>query len=129
MIEAGEVAAAYAIVVAPTGHERVTIREAVHTLLFDNRHGSAIRDLLDRTADQTRRYLPKIYSRELVETIFVHPYCRISDLVEAGIAKRQSASVYLKALRDRGILREVEGGREKLYTNPALLTLLSDGGR
>ena len=89
----------------------------------------AIRDLLDRTADQTRRYLPKIYSRELVETIFVHPYCRISDLVEAGIAKRQSASVYLKALRDRGILREVDGGREKLYTNPALLTLLSDGGR
>lgn len=89
---------------------------------------AAIRDLLDETADQIRRDVPKIYSRELAETIFVHPYCRISDLVEAGIAKRQAASVYLKALAERGVLREVDAGREKLYTNPAFLSLLSAGG-
>ena len=57
----------------------------------------AIRNLLDATADQIRRDLPKIYSRELAEIVFVNPYCRIADLVDAGIAKRQSASVYLKA--------------------------------
>jgi hypothetical protein len=70
--------------------------------------------------------LPKIYSRELAEIIFVNPYCRIADLVGTGIAKRQSASVYLKALASLGVLREIEAGREKIYTNPALLTLLSD---
>ena len=43
-------------------------------------------------------------------------------------AKRQSASVYLKALASLGILCEIEAGREKIYTNPALLTLLSDRG-
>ena len=86
----------------------------------------AIRNLLDVTTDRIRRDLPKIYSRELAEIIFVNPYCRIADLVGAGIAKRQSASVYLKALASLGILVEIEAGREKIYTNPALLTLLYD---
>jgi Fic family protein len=85
-----------------------------------------IRDLLNQTAEQMRRELPKIYSRELAEIVFVNPYCRIADLVAAGIAKRQSASVYLKALASLGLLVEVDAGREKIYTNPALLTLLSD---
>lgn len=86
----------------------------------------AIRDLLDQTAVHIRRDLPKIYSRELAEVIFVNPYCRISDLVDAGIAKRQAASVYLKALVDAGLLEEVKAGRENLYINPGLLTLLRD---
>ncbi len=86
----------------------------------------AIRDLLDDTAARIRRDLPKIYSRELAEVIFVNPYCRIGDLVQAGIAKRQAASVYLKALVEAGLLQEVKAGRENLYINPALLSLLSD---
>ena len=40
----------------------------------------AIRNLLDGTTDQIRLDLPKIYSRELAEIIFVNPYCRIADL-------------------------------------------------
>ncbi|MCF1469355.1 Fic family protein [Agrobacterium vitis] len=86
----------------------------------------AIRDLLDQTAERIRRDLPKIYTRELAEVIFVNPYCRISDVVDAGIAKRQAASVYLKALADNGLLEEVKAGRENLYINPALLALLRD---
>lgn len=88
----------------------------------------SIRVLLDETAERIRREAPKIYSRELAEIIFVNPYCRIADLVAAGIAKRQSASVYLKALAGLGLLSEVEAGREKIYTNPPLLTLLSERG-
>jgi len=87
---------------------------------------SAIRELLDQTAEQIRQEAPKIYSRELAEIIFVHPYCRIGDLVTAKIAKRQSASVYLKALVKLGVLAEIRAGRENLYTNPALLRLLSE---
>jgi len=86
----------------------------------------AIRDLLDQTAERIRRDLPKLYTRELAEVIFVNPYCRISDLVQAGIAKRQAASVYLKALTGNGLLQEVKAGRENLYINPALLALLRD---
>lgn len=85
----------------------------------------AIRELLDETGARIRRDLPKIYSRELAEVIFVNPYCRIGDLVAAGIAKRQSAAVYLTALVGAGILTEVKAGRENLYINPALLELLT----
>ena len=86
----------------------------------------AIRELLDRTAVTIRQELPKIYSRELAELIFVNPYCRIGDVVEADIAKRQTAAVYLKALASEGILEEVKAGRENLYINPPLLALLSE---
>ena len=86
----------------------------------------AIRDLLDETAAEIRRSMPKIHSRELAELIFVHPCCRISDVVEAGIAKRQTAAVYLKALASRGILEQVRAGRENLYINPPLLALLAE---
>ncbi|NTA39783.1 protein adenylyltransferase Fic [Agrobacterium salinitolerans] len=101
--------------------------EAVRdTAQWSTAHIRAIRDLLDQTAERIRRDLPKIYSRELAEVIFVNPYCRIGDLVEAGIAKRQSASAYLKALAENGLLNEIKAGRENLYINPALLALLSD---
>ncbi|MBO6538785.1 MAG: Fic family protein [Rhizobiaceae bacterium] len=86
----------------------------------------SIRNLLDETTSHIRKQLPKIYSRELVETIFSNPYCRISDVVDAGIAKRQSASVYLKSLVDSGVLTEMKAGREKLYINPSLLSLLTE---
>lgn len=85
----------------------------------------AIRGLLDETAERIRRDAPRIYSRELAEIIFVQPYCRISNLVEAGIAQRQSASAYLKALVGIGVLEEVKAGRERLFINSALLRLLN----
>lgn len=85
-----------------------------------------IRELLDETAGRIRRDLPKIYSRDLAELVFVHPYCRIGDVVGAGIAKRQTAAVYLKALVSGGFLVSVKIGRENLYINPPLLNLLSD---
>jgi len=86
---------------------------------------TAIRHLLDSTAETIRRDATGIYSHELVEIVFVQPYCRISDLVEAGIARRQAASVYLKRLCDIGVLQEMKAGREKLFINPALLSLLT----
>jgi Fic family protein len=95
------------------------------TAEWSNRKIHAIRDLLGETGARMRRDLPKIYSRELAEVIFVNPYCRIADVVSAGIAKRQAAAVYLKALVDAGILAEMKAGRENLYINPALLELLT----
>jgi Fic family protein len=86
----------------------------------------AIRHLLERVAEKVRGEAPRIYSRELIELIFVQPYCRIGTLVEAGIAQRQSASKYLKQLCAIGVLAEHRAGREKLFVNPALLGLLTD---
>lgn len=84
----------------------------------------SIRTLIDETANRMKRDAPAIYSRELSELVFVQPYCRIANVVEAGIAQRQTASVYLKQLAEIGLLEEVKSGREKLFINPALLDAL-----
>jgi len=85
----------------------------------------SIRDLADHTAEYVREQLPKIYSRELIDTIFEQPYCRISNLVEANIAKRQTASEYLKKLAGIGVLMELRVGRERLYVHPKLIELIT----
>ncbi len=86
---------------------------------------AAIRELAEHTRIYVRDARPKIYSHELIDVIFAQPYCRISNLGEAGIAKRQTASVYLKELVDLGILRERKVGREKLFIHPRLISLLT----
>jgi len=85
----------------------------------------AVRELANHTADYVRNELPKIYSRELVDVVFEQPYCRIANLVEAGISGRQAASRYLKALASIGVLREQAFGKEKLFVHPRLMTLLT----
>jgi Fic family protein len=88
----------------------------------------AIKALIDVTADYIRDQLPKIYSYELVQLIFEQPYCRISNLVEKDIAKRQTASTYLKKLTDIGVLKEVLVGKEKLFVHPKLMQLMTQDG-
>jgi Fic family protein len=85
----------------------------------------AIRKLAAATGEHVRRAAPKIYSRELLDVIFEQPYCRIANLVEAGIAGRQAASRYLKTLAAAGVLREQAFGKEKLFVHPRLMHLLT----
>lgn len=86
---------------------------------------AAIRALAEHTSTYAKQQAPKIYSRELMEVIFEQPYCRIANLVERGIAQRQSASRYLKELVAIGILQEMTAGKEKLFIHPRLMQLLS----
>jgi Fic family protein len=85
----------------------------------------AIRDLMRHTGDFIHRRLPKIYTWELVELLFKQPYCRIANVVDAGLAKRQTASVYLKSLAEIGVLRELNAGRESLFVHPKYIELLT----
>jgi Fic family protein len=85
----------------------------------------SIRELMEHTAQYVHGKLPKTYSWELVEILFKQPYCRIGNLVDAGIAKRQTASVYLKQLCDIGVLQEVKSGRETIFVHPKYIELLT----
>jgi Fic family protein len=85
----------------------------------------AIRELMVHTAQYVHTSLPKIYSWELVEVLFKQPYCRIGNLVDADIAKRQTASVYLKQLCDIGVLKELKSGRENIFVHPKYIELLT----
>lgn len=86
----------------------------------------AIRSLSDHTQDYIKTNLNKIYSRELVDIIFTQPYCRISNLTDANIGKRDTASNYLKQLSEQGILEQIKIGREKLFIHKKLLDLLQN---
>lgn len=66
--------------------------------------------------------------QKLIDLIFELPYCRIQNLDEAGIAKRQTASNYLKELAAIGVLTEKQMGREKLFIHPKLMHLLTREG-
>jgi Fic family protein len=85
----------------------------------------SIRELMRHTAQFIQQELPKIYSWELVELLFMQPYCRIANVVSAKLAQRQTASVYLKELARIGILNEVKSGRESLFVHPKYIELLT----
>jgi DNA-binding transcriptional ArsR family regulator len=52
------------------------------------------------------------------------PHSRISNLVDAGIAQRQTATRYLDALAEAGIMDTARQGKTKLFVNKRLLALL-----
>lgn len=85
----------------------------------------AIRDLMAQTTEYVRAQAPRLYTRELVELIFVQPYCRIQNVVESGLGHRETASIHLKALSGIGVLREAKVGREKLFIHPKFMGLLT----
>ncbi len=87
---------------------------------------AAIRRLEDQTIDFVKRKIPRVYSYELINLIFELPYCRIADLTEAGIAKRQTASQYLTKLNEIGVLYEIKRAKEKLFVNARFMNLLTD---
>ncbi len=98
-----------------------TVEEAA---LWTNHKITEIRDLKRNTKAWLKENASKIYSAELLDVLFSQPYCRIQDLVEAGVAKRQAASTYLHLLVNLGLLEEEKVGREKLFIHKSYLTLL-----
>lgn len=86
---------------------------------------AAARTLIEGTAEYARKAVPKQYSRELIDLVFVQPHCRIENVVEAGIAKRQTASAYLYSLAEVGIVRDEQVGLNKQFLNVKFLRLLT----
>ncbi len=82
--------------------------------------------LMQSTHAQIQRDTKLGNQKGLVELIFRLPYCRIADVVQAQIAKRQTAAVYLQTLADAGLLQVLGNGREKLYLNHRLIGLLKN---
>ncbi len=101
------------------------IKGIAETAIWTTAKIDAINTLAVHTTDHVRKRLPKIYSHELIDLIFRLPYCRISNLISEGIAKRQTASSYLKQLTEIGVLAEIETTKEKLFVHPKLFALLT----
>jgi Fic family protein len=83
----------------------------------------SIRKLMGDTAAYVRAAAPRL-PHAVVERIFSQPYVRIANLVEEGIAKRETASLYLKQLTDLGVLEEEKVGRDKLFLHRKYIDVL-----
>jgi len=101
--------------------------DAIQTTAVETREKIvSIRKLIDQTLEIARIKLPaKVYSKELIELLFHQPYTKVQILVDAGIAERKTAAVYLRQLEEAGILRSKKSGKEVLFLNVKLFQLLS----
>ncbi len=69
--------------------------------------------------------LPKIYSKELLESLFYEVYTKISYIEKACNVTRITATSYLNQLEDAELLVSEKIGREKIYKNVRLIELLA----
>ncbi len=88
---------------------------------------NGIESLMKETKHKLRDELPKIYSKDLLEVIFSHPYTKIDFLVEDLRLHRETASKYLKEMEKIGIFQLVQIGRTKFFINIKLFDLLRKG--
>ena len=70
--------------------------------------------------------LPKIYSKELLESLFYEVYTKIPYIEKSCSVTRLTASSYLNQLENVGLLESEKIGREKIYKNTRLIKLLSE---
>lgn len=86
-----------------------------------------MRSQMAEVKHRMRSQLPKIYSQELLNNLFRHPYTRIefvqSDL---GLKARQTAAKYLDTLAEHGFVEKHQAGRNNYYINTALVRLFLD---
>ena len=86
---------------------------------------NSILELKANTEIKCKEILKSSYSKELVDLLFSHPYIKIKVLQDNNIAKRQTASDYLKKLEANSILSSMKMGNEIYYINTELLSVLS----
>ena len=86
----------------------------------------AIKDLMQRQKNLIRKELPRIYSQDLLNTIFGHPYSKIAFLERDLRVSRITAARYLTELVRIGVMRKLRVGRDNYYLNEGLVGLLSN---
>jgi len=95
-----------------------------HTSLETIGQINSISKLFNQTVAAAKKKAPRLYSKELIEHLFVHPYTKIEFAVSALEVERKAAARYLKAMQEIGILKSEVRGKETIYVNTKLYGLL-----
>lgn len=86
----------------------------------------SIRNLMQDHKVRMREALPKIYSQDLLNNIFSHPYSKIAFVERDLSVGRITATRYLDELAKIGMMEKVKLGRDNYYINRALMNLLTN---
>lgn len=94
---------------------------AKETIEFINQ----IRTLVLETKRRMRSDLPKIYSQDLLNNLFFHPYTKVQFVIDQLGVSRITATRYLNQLAEHGFVSKHKMGRTNFYVNEPLLRLIS----
>lgn len=78
------------------------------------------------TSKEIKKQLPKAYSKELIEILYKLPYTKRQHLIDAGLGTAKTVGNYLIELEEKGFLKSVRLGKEKLYLNHRLMSILEE---
>jgi cell filamentation protein, protein adenylyltransferase len=96
--------------VAETAKTSLELIEAIGQMMAEYKHNM-------------RRKLPKLYSQDLLNNLFRHPYTRIEYAQKDLNLSRQTAAKYLDQLADAGFVSKQQSGRNNYYVNTPLIRL------
>ena len=96
--------------VAETSKTTLTLMEGIRSAMSEYKH-------------RIRKELPKIYSQNLINNLFRHPYTRIEYIQRDLQVTRQTAAKYLDQLSDAGLLHKHSARRTNYYINVGLVGL------
>lgn len=88
---------------------------------------SNIRILMQDYKHRIRKELPKIYSQDLLNNLFKHPYTKIEFVMQELGVTRLTATRYLNLLVISGFLKKQKIGVSNFYINEPLYQLFKDG--
>ena len=100
------------------GAVAVTAREGIVAV-------SAIRDALLTTKHLIRANHKAMYSQDLINSLFTHPYTKIQFIEQELGVSRITATKYLEVLAADGILSKQRIGRSNYYINLPLTSILT----
>ncbi|MFY0407997.1 Fic family protein [Solicola sp. PLA-1-18] len=100
--------------------------EAVHdSATSTTRKIGSIRACQEEISERARTATPGGRDARFLAVLFEQPYCRINTVVERCDVSRQTASSWLHALVEAGVLRDLKLGREILFVNHEFLEVLT----
>jgi Fic family protein len=94
-----------------------TAKQTIH--IIEN-----IKQLMQSEKRIMREKCPKIYSQDLLNNLFKHPYTKIEFVTKDIGISRQTAAKYLDELVVIGLLEKHKIGKENYYVHPTLFHLL-----
>jgi Fic family protein len=95
----------------------VTAAENINTTI-------AIREAMQQYKENIRSNLPKIYSQDLLNNLFSHPYTKIEYIMNDLQVSRGTAVKYLEELVKLNLLMKQKIGRDSYYVNKSLFDVL-----
>lgn len=89
----------------------------------------SIVDEMNGFSEELKGKLPSLYSKELLELLFFEFYTKTSYIEEGLRVTRKTAVSYLKQLEEKGFLTSQKIGRERIYCNERLFSVVKKSNK